>query len=165
MQDTGKELWQEKRDILTHMLLMDSTGSGKTSAAMSLAYNALTSCTRVYFIVPKAEARLDMEIWQLARNVGSDDDFRALNHSTAQPPPEAGRLPNTINSFILGSAHSLTQLLNSLIPPSAGGSNSIFADKAMALIAWLMHGLTDLRDKGHLQLSVAAASEHLSAAK
>ncbi|MDR1039281.1 MAG: TraM recognition domain-containing protein [Deltaproteobacteria bacterium] len=161
-QGTGKELWLEKRDILTHMLLMGSTGSGKTSALVSLAYNALASGTGVFYIDPKAEARLGMEIWQLARYVGRDDDFRALNYSTALPPPP-GRLSNTNNPFSLGSADSLTQLLGSLIPPSAGGSNSIFADKALALISGLMYALTDLRDKGHLSLSVKSVREHLSA--
>ncbi|MDR3152783.1 MAG: TraM recognition domain-containing protein, partial [Deltaproteobacteria bacterium] len=161
---TGAELWLEKRDILTHMLLMGSTGSGKTSALVSLAYNALATGAGVFYVDPKAEAQLGLEIWQLARFLGRDDDFRVLNYATA-PPPRPGRLSNTNNPFSFGSADSLTQILGSLIPPSAGGNNSIFADKALALISGLMYALTDLRDQGRLSLSVRTVRERLTATR
>jgi intracellular multiplication protein IcmO len=163
-QGTGKELWLDKRDILTHMLLMGSTGSGKTSALVSLAFNAMATGSGVFYIDPKAEAQLGMEIWQLARFLGRDDDFRVLNYGTSHPPAP-GRMSNTNNPFSLGSADSLTQVLGSLIPPSSGGTNSIFADKALGLISGLMYALTDLRDQGELSLSVRVVREHLTASK
>ncbi|MDR2613574.1 MAG: TraM recognition domain-containing protein [Deltaproteobacteria bacterium] len=159
---TGRELWLDERDVLTHMLLMGSTGSGKTSALVSLAFNALATGSGVFYIDPKAGAELGMQIWQLARFVGRDDDFRILNYATGVPP-RPGRLSNTSNPFSSGSADALTQILGSLIPPSAGGSNSIFADKALGLISGLMYALVDLRDQGELPLSVRAVREHLSA--
>ncbi|MDR1079571.1 MAG: TraM recognition domain-containing protein [Deltaproteobacteria bacterium] len=160
-QGTGKELWLDKRDVLTHMLLMGSTGSGKTAALVSLAYNALATGAGLFYIDPKAEAQLGLEIWQLARYLGRDDDFRVLNYSTAQPPAP-GRLSNTNNPFSSGSADALTQVLGSLIPPSAGGANSIFADKALALISGLMYALTDLRDRGAIRLSAKEIRGYLS---
>jgi intracellular multiplication protein IcmO len=160
-QGTARELWLDKRDVLTHMLLMGSTGSGKTSALVSLAYNALATGAGLFYIDPKAEAQLGLEIWQLARYLGRDDDFRVLNYSTAQPP-RPGRISNTNNPFSSGSADALTQVLGSLIPPSAGGANSIFADKALALISGLMYALTDLRDQGALLLSAKMIRGYLS---
>jgi intracellular multiplication protein IcmO len=161
---SGKELWLEKRDILTHILLMGTTGSGKTSTLVSLAYNALATGSGLFYIDPKAEAHLNMEIWQMTRLLGRDDDFRVLNYATTIPKDRTKRLTNTNNPFSLGGADTLTQLLGSLIPPSSG-SNSIFADKAMGLISGLMYALTDLRDKGEMTLSVKKIREYLTANK
>jgi intracellular multiplication protein IcmO len=163
-QGTGKELWLGKGDVLTHMLLMGSTGSGKTSALVSLAYNSLAAGSGILYVDPKAEARLGLEIWQMARSLGREDDFRVLNYATSLPS-RPGRLSNTCNPFSRGSADSLAQMLGSLIPPSAGGSNSIFAEKALGLISGLMYALADLRDRGHMRLSARAIREHLSAGR
>ncbi|MDR2460830.1 MAG: TraM recognition domain-containing protein [Deltaproteobacteria bacterium] len=160
---SGKELWLEKKDILTHMLLMGTTGSGKTEALVSLAYNALATGSGFFYIDPKAEAQLNMEIWQMTRLLGRDDDFRVLNYGTTLPTDPTKRLSNTNNPFSLGGADALTQVLGSLMPPSSGGANSIFADKAMGLISGLMYALCDLRDKGYLPLSVKKIRDYLSA--
>jgi intracellular multiplication protein IcmO len=159
---TGKELWLEENDILTHMLLLGTTGSGKTAALESLAFNALATGSGLFYIDPKAVSQLNMEIWQMARMLGRDDDFRVLNYATHDPGQKAVRLSNTNNPFSVGHADALAQILGSLIPPSHGSGNSIFADKAMALISGLMYALCDLRDQGRLGLSVRCIREHLS---
>jgi intracellular multiplication protein IcmO len=162
---TGKELWLEAKDVLTHILLLGTTGSGKTAALESLAFNALATGSGLFIIDPKAVAQLNMEIWTMVRMVGRDDDFRVLNYATHSPGSRAIRLSNSNNPFAFGHADQLAQVLGSLMPPSSGGSNSIFADKAMALISGLMYALCDLRDKGRLRLSVRAIREHLSAVR
>ncbi|MDR2198135.1 MAG: TraM recognition domain-containing protein [Deltaproteobacteria bacterium] len=161
----GAELWLENKDILAHMLLLGTTGSGKTAALTSLAFNALATGSGLFYIDPKAVSRLNMEIWQMARMLGRDDDFRVLNYATRDPGSKTIRLSNTMNPFALGHADALAQVLGSLIPPSHGSGNSIFADKAMALISGLMYALCDLRDKGELRLSVKKIRERLSASK
>ncbi|MDR2456822.1 MAG: hypothetical protein LBE49_09560, partial [Deltaproteobacteria bacterium] len=163
--DGGLELWLGQKDLLTHALIFGTTGSGKTQTLVSLAYNALVTGSGVFYIDPKSSSELPMQIWQLARYLGREDDYRVLNY--VNPTAEAeGRLTNTNNPFSLGSADALTQLLGSLMPPGEGhGANSIFADKALGLISGLMHALVDLRDQGHLQLSVGAIRDHLAAEK
>lgn len=115
----GKELWLKAKDILTHMLLFGTTGSGKTETLVSLSYNALAT---------------------------------------------GSRLSNTNNPFTFGSAEALTQLLVSLMPAS-DGANSIFADKAQALISGVMYALVDLRDKGFLKLSTSVIRDALALEK
>ncbi|MDR2338579.1 MAG: type IV secretion system DNA-binding domain-containing protein [Deltaproteobacteria bacterium] len=159
---SGKELWLENGDILTHMLLLGTTGSGKTAALESLAFNALATGSGLFYIDPKAVSQLNMEIWQMARMLGRDDDFRVLNYATHDPGAKCVRLSNTNNPFSVGHADALAQVLGSLIPPSQGSANSIFADKAMALISGLMYALCDLRDQGRLALSVKKVREYLS---
>lgn len=159
----GKELWLKAKDILTHTLLFGTTGSGKTETLVSLSYNSLVTGSGLFYIDPKATPKLAVQIWQMARFLGRDDDFRVLNYGTSGKVKGKSprRLSNTNNPFTFGSAEALTQLLVSLMPPSEGG-NQIFADKAQALIAGVMYALVDLRDKGLLKLSTGVIRDHLA---
>ena len=162
----GKELWLKAKDILTHMLLFGTTGSGKTETLVSLSYNALATGSGLFYIDPKASPKLAVQIWQMARFLGSDDDFRVLNYGTSGKVKGKSprRLSNTNNPFTFGSAEALTQLLVSLMPAS-DGANSIFADKAQALISGVMYALVDLRDKGFLKLSTSVIRDALALEK
>ena len=162
----GKELWLKAKDILTHMLLFGTTGSGKTETLVSLSYNALATVSGLVYIVPKASPKLAVQIWQMARFLGRDDDFRVLNYGTSGKVKGKSprRLSNTNNPFTFGSAEALTQLLVSLMPAS-DGANSIFADKAQALISGVMYALVDLRDKGFLKLSTSVIRDALALEK
>ena len=156
-------LMDKAKDILTHMLLFGTTGSGKTETLVSLSYNALATGSGLFYIDPKASPKLAVQIWQMARYLGRDDDFRVLNYGTSgkSKGKSPRRLSNTNNPFTFGSAEALTQLLVSLMPPSEGG-NAIFADKAQALISGVMYALVDLRDKGLLKLSTSIRSDGMA---
>ncbi len=157
-----KELWLKPKDILTHTLLFGTTGSGKTEALVSLSYNALATGSGFFYIDPKAAPKLAFQAWQMARYLGRDDDFRVLNYGTSgkEKGKSPRRLGNTNNPFAFGSAEALTQLLISLMPRSEKG-NSVFADKAQALIIGVMYALVDLRDKGIIKLSIRKIREAL----
>ncbi|MDR1686975.1 MAG: TraM recognition domain-containing protein, partial [Desulfovibrio sp.] len=161
-----QELWLKAKDILTHVLLFGTTGSGKTEALVSLSYNALATGSGLFYIDPKASPKLAVQIWQMARYLGRDDDFRVLNYGTSGKTKGKSprRFSNTNNPFTFGSAEALTQLLVSLMPAS-DGANSIFADKAQALISGVMYALVDLRDKGILKLSTGVIRDALALQK
>ena len=161
-----QELWLKAKDILTHCLLFGTTGSGKTETLVSLSYNALATGSGLFYIDPKASPKLAVQIWQMARFLGRDDDFRVLNYGTSGKVKGKSprRLSNTNNPFTFGSAEALTQLLVSLMPAS-DGANSIFADKAQALISGVMYALVDLRDKGLLKLSTSIIRDALALEK
>ena len=163
---SGQELWLKAKDILTHTLLFGTTGSGKTETLVSLAYNSLATGSGLFYIDPKASPKLAVQIWQMARFLGRDDDFRVLNYGTSGKTKGKSpqRLSNTNNPFTFGSAESLTQILVSLMPASDGG-NSIFAAKAQALISGVMYALVDLRDKGLLKLSTKVIRDSLALEK
>ena len=154
-----QELWLKAKDIRT-------TGSGKTETLVSLSYNALATASGLFYIDPKASPKLAVQIWQMARFLGRDDDFRVLNYGTSGKVKGKSprRLSNTNNPFTFGSAEALTQLLVSLMPAS-DGANSIFADKAQALISGVMYALVDLRDKGLLKLSTSIIRDSLALEK
>ncbi len=161
-----QELWLKAKDVLTHCLLFGTTGSGKTETLVSLSYNALATGSGLFYIDPKASPKLAVQLWQMARFLGRDDDFRVLNYGTSgkEKGKSPRRLSNTNNPFTFGSAEALTQLLVSLMPASEG-ANSIFADKAQALISGVMYALVDLRDKGLLKLSTSVIRDALALEK
>jgi intracellular multiplication protein IcmO len=161
-----QELWLKAKDVLTHVLLFGTTGSGKTETLVSLSYNSLATGSGLFYIDPKASPKLAVQIWQMARYLGRDDDFRVLNYGTSGKVKGKSprRLSNTNNPFTFGSAEALTQLLVSLMPAS-DGANSIFADKAQALISGVMYALVDLRDKGLLKLSTSVIRDALALEK
>ena len=165
MQDT-RELWLKGKDILTHTLLFGTTGSGKTETLVSLSYNALVTGSGLFYIDPKASPKLSFQIWQMARYLGRDDDFRILNYSISgkEKGQSPERLSNTNNPFTIGTAEGLTQLLMALMPAS-DGANNIFASQAETLITGVMYALVDLRDKGLLKLSTNAIRDSLNLEK
>ena len=171
----GKELWLKAKDILTHTLLFGTTGSGKTETLVSLSFNSLATGSGLFYIDPKASPKLSYQIWQMARFLGRDDDFRVLNYSTAETDqddapvrPSKTKTPerrsNTNNPFTVGNAEGLTQLLMALMPASDSG-NSIFASKAETLITGVMYALVDLRDKGLIKLSANVIRDSLNLEK
>ena len=161
--EKGAELWLKAKDALTHIMLFGTTGSGKTEALVSLSYNALVTGSGFFYIDPKAAPKLAVQAWQMARYLGRDDDFRVLNYGTSGKAKGASprRMSNTNNPFTFGSAEALTQLLVSLMP-TTDGANSIFADKAQALISGVIYALVDLRDKGLVKLSTRTIRDSLA---
>ena len=161
------ELWLKDKDILTHMLIFGTTGSGKTESLVSLAFNALAMGAGLFYIDPKAAPKLAFQIYVLSRICGRDDDYRVLNYGTGNKSLKKytpTRMSNTQNPFAFGSAESLTQLLVSLIPSSEGG-NAIFSQNAQTLITALMYALVELRDKGELELSITTVREYATLQK
>ncbi len=159
---TQEELWLKKEDILTHALIFGTTGSGKTETLVSMAFNPLSTGSGLFYIDPKASPKLAVQIWQLARFMGRDDDYRVINYGTSgkSKGKSPNRFSNTTNPFTIGSAESLTQLLVSLMPASEG-DNAIFADKAQNLISGVMYALVDLRDKGLVKISTSKIRQML----
>jgi intracellular multiplication protein IcmO len=161
---TAQELWLKSKDILTHMLIFGTTGSGKTEALVSLAFNAIAMGSGFFYIDPKAAPKLAVQIYILARFCGRDDDFRVLNYSTAGKTSRAEHpktLSNTNNPFAFGTPEGLTQLIVSLIP-QADGDNAIFGQNAQTLISSLMYALVEMRDRGEIELSIETVRKFMT---
>ncbi|WCB48131.1 FtsK/SpoIIIE domain-containing protein (plasmid) [Nitratidesulfovibrio vulgaris] len=165
---SGKELWLTAKDVLTHMMILGTTGSGKSETMVSLTFNALAMASGCFYIDPKAAPKLAHQIYTLARLVGRDDDFRVLNFATDKRPDRQARKPgrqtNTTNPFSKGTADQLTQLLVALIAKSEGG-NAIFAQNAQTLITGVLYALVELRDRGELELSIDTIRRYLDVNK
>lgn len=161
---TMKELWLKAEDMLTHFLILGTTGSGKTETLISLCFNVLAMGSGFFYVDPKAAPKLAAQGYVMTRMLGRDDDYRVLNYGTSGKPMETRhpkRLTNTTNPWAKGSAENLAQGLGALLPVS-DGDNAVFGQNAMTLLSSMMVALTELRDKGHIEMSIKEIRDHLT---
>jgi len=149
------ELWGAFAHLLTHEMILGSTGSGKTETLVSKVANYLSVGSGIMYSDAKAAPKLGWQIFTLARFFGREDDYRSLNYikgNVSGKPDPAVRRGNNVNLFTYGSAESVTQIIVSLMPPS-GGENKLFSERAIGLISAVIPGLVDLRDKADLKIN------------
>ena len=79
---TGHELWFNNEDMRTHVLIFGSTGSGKTEALASLAYNSLLQGSGLIYVDGKGDNSLYAKIFSMARTLGREDDLLLINFMT-----------------------------------------------------------------------------------
>lgn len=154
---TREELWFSNDDMRTHVLIFGSTGSGKTEALISLAYNALVQASGFIYIDGKGDNSLYAKVFSLVRTMGRDDDLLLINFMTGARDvigAQTNRLSNTMNPFANGSSGMLSNLVISLMDSAtAGDSNAdMWKGRAMNFVESLMKILTYMRDKGAILL-------------
>jgi len=170
--DDGRELWIARDDVLTHMLILGTTGAGKTETLVSLAFNFLAVGSGFIYVDPKAAPKLAMQLYTMARLLGRDDDFLLLNYMADKAAQETlrskghmrtpVRQSNTQNPFAYGTANQLSQLLFAMMPGGNNdGGNAIFSSNAQTLISGLLFVLVELRDKGEFPLYIDTIRTYL----
>ncbi|MBB72292.1 MAG: phosphoesterase [Legionellales bacterium] len=150
------ELWFSNEDMRTHVLIFGSTGSGKTEALISFAYNALLQGSGFIYIDGKGENSLFAKVYSMARQMGREDDVLLVNFMTGARDvfgPQAKRLSNTLNPFARGSSSMLAQLVVSLMDSSsATPDGDMWKGRAISFVEALMILLAHVRDEGHVLL-------------
>src|SRR3990167_2950440 len=119
---TGEELWFNNEDMRTHVLIFGSTGSGKTEALVSLAFNALIQGSGFLYVDGKGDNSLFAKVFSMARMMGREDDLLLINFMTGARDvigAQERRLSNTMNPFCNGSSSMLTQLVVSMMDASS----------------------------------------------
>lgn len=153
---TDLELWFSNDDMRTHALIFGSTGSGKTEALISLAYNALLQGSGFIYVDGKGDNSLYASIFSMVRSMGREDDILLINFMTGAKDiigPQKKRLSNTMNPFAVGSSSMLSQLVVSLMDSSAQSSDGdMWKGRAIAFVESLMKVLVAMRDAGHILL-------------
>jgi intracellular multiplication protein IcmO len=153
---TREELWFNNDDMRTHVLIFGSTGSGKTEALVSLAFNALVQGSGFLYVDGKGDNSLFAKVFAMSRGMGREDDLLLINFMTGARDvvgAQEKRLSNTMNPFCRGSSSMLSQLVISLM--DSGGQSAdgdMWKGRAMVFIESLMKILVFMRDKGKVLL-------------
>lgn len=155
--DTSKQVWFAPDDLKTHTLIFGTTGSGKTETLVSLAANALIQCSGFIYVDGKGDSSLFMKIFSMVRYFLRDDDFLIINFMTGgkfDPNiKDPNLMSNTMNPFSEGSASSLSELINSLLPGGKGGDD-MWKGRAASFMTSLIRVLVALRESNKLLLDV-----------
>lgn len=153
---THEELWFTNEDLRTHILIFGSTGSGKTEALVSLAFNALVQASGFIYVDGKGDNSLYAKIFSMVRSMGREDDLLLINFMTGARDiigPQEHRLSNTLNPFCQGSSSMLTQLVVNLMGSSNQSSDGdMWKGRAIAFVEALMKLLVYMRDEGAILL-------------
>ena len=162
------ELWMTGKTLLTHMLLIGTTGSGKTETLLSMSSStAFCMGGGLLYIDAKAAIKLLFQFNTLSRIFGREDDLRVINYSTGSRVVHGRswqRMSNTNNLFRRGTADTAVQILAGLLPV-AGGDSQYFLDRAVAILRTLMPALVELRDMGVLNIYPSLIAEYISVKK
>lgn len=153
---TQEELWFSNDDLRTHILIFGSTGSGKTEALVSIAFNSLVQCSGFIYIDGKGDNSLFAKVFSMVRGMGRDDDMLLVNFMTGARDiigPQKTRISNTMNPFSRGSSSMLSQLVVSIMSGGKqGGGDDMWTGRAINFVESLMKVLTVMRDAGHILL-------------
>lgn len=160
-----QELWFTNSDLRTHILIFGSTGSGKTEALISIAFNSLVQASGFIYVDGKGDNSLFAKIFSMVRCMGREDDILLINFMTGARDvlgPQTNRLSNTMNPFSHGSSSMLSQLVTSLMDSggNGGGDGDMWKGRAINFVESLMKILTAMRDAGHILLDANTIREY-----
>ena len=163
---TNEELWFSDIDMRTHTLIFGSTGSGKTEALISLAFNSLVQGSGFIYVDGKGDNSLFAKIFSLVRCVGREDDLLVINFMTGARDivgPQETRLSNTMNPFSRGSSSMLAQLVVGLMSSSSqASSGDMWKGRAISFVEALMKILVYMRDDGKILLDANSIRNYFS---
>jgi len=151
---TNLEIWSGDSDLRTHLLILGTTGSGKTEFLLGLVYNALVQNSGFIYTDGKGDVALFNNIFRLARYLGREDDLVVINFLTSGRDfldKQKDRTTNTMNPFALGSSGMLIELIISLMDDGGSGGD-MWKGRAIAFVAAQTRALCFLRDRGYLLL-------------
>ncbi len=156
----GDELWFNNDDMRTHVLIFGSTGSGKTEALVSLAFNALVQGSGFLYVDGKGDTSLFAKVFSMCRTMGREDDLLLINFMTGAKDiigAQEKRLSNTMNPFCNGSSSMLSELVISLMDQGAQSADGdMWKGRAIVFVQALMKVLVYMRDKGKILLDANA---------
>lgn len=156
--DKFKECWFSDDDMRKHLLVLGSTGSGKSELLKGIFFNALCWGSGFFVADGKADNKLPLDTYNLARFFGRDDDYLVLNFLLAGKTPEQvrnsrRRRTNKTNPFSTADADTIVQMGANLLPKVDGDAKN-WQEKALNCWRGLVPALCWLREHEGMEISV-----------
>ncbi len=164
--DNFKELWISDDDMRKHMLILGSTGSGKSEALKTIFFNALNWSSGFFIADGKADNKLPTDVYTMVRANGRDADMLVLNFLLAGKTPEQvkrsrRRRTNKLNPFPSADADTIIQMGSNLLPKAEGDAKN-WQEKALNLWRSEVAALCYKRDTGGFELSITSFIDYMS---
>lgn len=138
-----------------HMLLIGSTGSGKTSLLRRMIHQQLLAGGGCCFVDGKADVSDMYQIfYSEVVHCDREEDFVLINFLN----PEQS---HTFNPFLYGDADFLSEVMNGLLK-EATGEHVYWQQRAIEQMRALLTVLVWLRDQGRLNLYIGTIQKYLN---
>lgn len=141
------EIWENASFARRHVMLLGTTGSGKTETLMGFLANYMLCGSGIIFSDAKGTIQQIYKNYWLSRRFGRDDDTFFINYieSKYQEFQDRKRSTNTSNPLAFAPADQINEMFKSLLPPGSG-DNQVFQDRAVAMFTSVTPALVELRD-------------------
>lgn len=169
-----KEIWQSDDDLRKHMLIIGSTGSGKSETLKGIFFNSLCWSSGFFVADGKADNKLPTDTFTMVRSFGRDDDLLFLNFLLGGKTPEEvrksrRRRTNKINPVSSADADTIIQMGANMLPKVEGDGKN-WQEKALNLWRAVIQALCYMRDTNlpgieRADLSIATIIDYLALPK
>lgn len=164
-----KQCWLNDSDLRKHILIMGSTGSGKSETLKGIFFNALCWGSGFFCADGKADNKLPTDGYTMCKAFGRDDDILHLNFLLGSSTPQQvansrRRRSNKTNPFSNSDADTIIQMGANLLPKAEGDGKS-WQEKALVVWRSVVTALCYKRDNHGFTLSVGTIIDYLSLTK
>lgn len=145
-----KEIWLSDDDLRKHMLIIGSTGSGKSESLKGIFFNSLCWSSGFFIADGKADNKLPTDTFTMVRSFGRDDDLLFLNFLLGGKTPEQvrksrRRRTNKINPVSSADSDTIIQMGANMLPKVEGEGKN-WQEKALNLWRAVIQALCYMRD-------------------
>lgn len=156
-------------DLKRHMLVLGTTGSGKSEFLKGITLNILAWGSGFFLSDAKADNKLPTDVYSQVRMLGRDYSFLVLNYLLGglSPAEIAGLrelLSNGLQPSTAADADTLVQMTSNMMA-KAGGDGKQWQERGLNLYRGICRALTHKRDRGEINLSMETLREHLDIKK
>lgn len=145
MDNEGAQIWTSMDLMVRHMLLIGTTGSGKTQAILGMIAQLMAQGSGGIFCDGKADVTTWFMLYTLARHYGLERQLLVINYLTSGKP--GTKRSNTTNIFEIASADSLSEMTSSMMGGGGGGGNDdMWRGRAEALFGVIIRAACEDRD-------------------
>lgn len=164
--ETGEETWGSTTDVNKHVLILGTTGSGKTETIMASVAGFLALGSGVMIVDGKASANTFDSVYTLMRFLGRDPDLFVIDYLTGgkdMAGPQKDRRSHSYNPLAFGGATQKAEIMVSLMDSGGGGGeSSMWTGRAISFVEALVPPLSFLAERGHVLLNPSLLAEYFS---
>lgn len=169
LSDKFKEVWGSDDGMRKHLLVLGSTGSGKSELLKGIFFCALCWGSGFFIADGKADNKLPLDVYNMALFFGRVDDFLVLNFLLAGKTPKQiqnarTRRTNKLNPVSTADADTIIQMGANLLP-KAEGDGKQWQEKALNCWRGYVPALCWLRDNEALNISITTCVDYLALPK
>ncbi len=145
MDNGGAQIWTSMDLLVRHILLIGTTGSGKTQAILGMIAQLMAQGSGGIFCDGKADITTWFMLYTLARHFGLERQLLVINYLTSGGANT--KRSNTTNIFEIASADSLSEMTSSMMGGGSGGGNDdMWRGRAEALFNVIIRAACEDRD-------------------
>jgi len=164
--ERSKQVFASADDLTRHMLVLGTTGSGKSEFLKGMTFNVLCWASGFFVSDAKADNKLPTDLYSQVRMFARDYDFLVVNYLLGglSPTQIAGmreRLSNGLQPATAADADTLVQMTSNMMVKASGDSKT-WQERGLNLFKGITRAVCYKRDEGQLVLSMEVLREYLS---